>query len=60
VHSYYVEPDPRVSVTGVTEYGVRFSSALSQGNIFAVQFHPEKSQHSGLQLLGNFLKWEGE
>ena len=60
VHSYYVEPDPQVSVTGVTEYGVRFSSAFSQGNIFAVQFHPEKSQHSGLQLLSNFLKWEGE
>jgi glutamine amidotransferase len=60
VHSYYVEPDPQVNVTGVTEYGVRFSSALSQGNIFAVQFHPEKSQHSGLQLLSNFLKWEGE
>jgi len=60
VHSYYVEPDPQVNVTGVTEYGVRFSSAFSQGNIFAVQFHPEKSQHSGLQLLSNFLKWEGE
>ncbi len=60
VHSYYVEPDQQVSVTGVTEYGLRFSSALSQGNIFAVQFHPEKSQHSGLQLLSNFLKWEGE
>jgi imidazole glycerol-phosphate synthase subunit HisH len=60
VHSYYVEPDPQVSVTGVTDYGVRFCSAFSQGNIFAVQFHPEKSQHSGLQLLSNFLKWEGE
>jgi imidazole glycerol-phosphate synthase subunit HisH len=60
VHSYYVEPVPDVKVAGVTEYGKEFTAALSQGNIFAVQFHPEKSQHSGLRLLNNFLSWRGE
>ncbi len=59
VHSYYVEPATEVNVTGVTEYGVQFTAALSKENIFAVQFHPEKSQHCGLQLLSNFLQWNG-
>jgi glutamine amidotransferase len=59
VHSYYVEQGPEETVSGTTEYGVTFSSVLSKGNIFAVQFHPEKSQHCGLQLLNNFLHWDG-
>ena len=42
-----------------TEYGVRFTSALACGHVFAVQFHPEKSQQPGLRLLRNFLHWDG-
>ncbi len=54
VHSYYVVPtDPEV-VAGTTEYGVRFCSMIRQDNVFATQFHPEKSQSLGLQLLRNF------
>jgi glutamine amidotransferase len=54
VHSYYVEPaDPGV-VAGTTEYGIRFTSVIWRDNLFATQFHPEKSQASGLQLLRNF------
>ncbi len=54
VHSYYVEPaDPGV-VAGTTEYGVRFTSVIWRENLFATQFHPEKSQATGLQLLKNF------
>lgn len=59
VHSYYVELGAQEKASGVTEYGVTFTAALNKGNIFAVQFHPEKSQHSGLQLLRNFLAWDG-
>jgi len=54
VHSYYVEPtDPGV-VAGTTEYGIRFTSVIWRHNLFATQFHPEKSQATGLQLLKNF------
>lgn len=60
VHSYYVEPASQEAVAGTSEYGQPFTVALSRGNIFAVQFHPEKSQHSGLQLLRNFLNWNGQ
>ena len=59
VHSYYVEPaDPGV-VAGTTEYGIRFTSVIWRHNLFATQFHPEKSQAAGLQLLKNFaaLAW---
>ncbi len=59
VHSYYVELGAQEKASGITEYGVPFTAALNKGNIFAVQFHPEKSQHSGLQLLRNFLGWDG-
>ncbi len=60
VHSYYAEmSDPSVAA-GATEYGVRFTSAAARANIFAVQFHPEKSQQAGLQLLANFVDWNGE
>ena len=58
VHSYYVEPIERNVVAGTTPYGgVDFSSAIARDNVFAVQFHPEKSQHAGLTLLKNFLQW---
>jgi glutamine amidotransferase len=54
VHSYYVEPvDPTVTA-GVTEYGVSFTSVIWRENLFATQFHPEKSQAAGLTLLANF------
>lgn len=54
VHSYHVVPrDPSV-IAGTTDYGTRFVSVVSRGNLFATQFHPEKSQRHGLQLLKNF------
>ena len=55
VHSYFPEPTEPVSAT-VTDYGVRFTSSLQKENIFACQFHPEKSQAVGLRLLGNFVR----
>jgi glutamine amidotransferase len=56
VHSYYVVPsDPEVIATRTT-YGVTFTSIVARGNMFATQFHPEKSQKVGLQLLTNFAK----
>ncbi len=59
VHSYYAEPGDPALVAGTTEYGRPFASALARGNVFAVQFHPEKSQQAGLQLYANFLRWDG-
>lgn len=56
VHSYYVETTERDIVWSETEYGIRFVSAVRKGNVFAAQFHPEKSQAKGLQLYENFLK----
>jgi glutamine amidotransferase len=57
VHSFYARPsEPRHS-TGETEYGTRFTSALARDNIFATQFHPEKSADHGLALYRNFLHW---
>ncbi len=57
VHSYYVAPKNRNDIAGETNYGVSFTSAIAHDNIFATQFHPEKSQHAGLRLLSNFLNW---
>ena len=57
VHSYYVAPADRALVAAETDYGLRFTSAVARANIFAVQFHPEKSAASGLQLLSNFIRW---
>jgi imidazole glycerol-phosphate synthase subunit HisH len=59
VHSYYCRPQDESVTAGVTEYGVRFSAALARDNVFATQFHPEKSQRAGLQLLSNFVRWDG-
>ncbi len=58
VHSYYVEASHTNMVAGVTNYGVEFTCAIAQDKLFAVQFHPEKSQHDGLQLLSNFVNWQ--
>jgi imidazole glycerol-phosphate synthase subunit HisH len=57
VHSYYADPSDTGINAGVTPYGFEFCSALAFENVFAVQFHPEKSQHAGLKLLENFLAW---
>jgi glutamine amidotransferase len=54
VHSYYPDPTEDVAAT-FTEYGVRFASSIQKENVFASQFHPEKSQHIGLRLLRNFV-----
>ena len=54
-HSYYCDPDDQV-VAARTDYGLNFASALWHENIFGVQFHPEKSQHVGLQMLRNFVR----
>jgi len=57
VHSYYVEEADRALVRGRARYGADFTCAVARDNIFAVQFHPEKSQAAGLQLLRNFVHW---
>ncbi|MDP3087466.1 MAG: imidazole glycerol phosphate synthase subunit HisH [Methylotenera sp.] len=57
VHSYYVQPDDALIITGYSEYPKAFTSAIAQENLFAVQFHPEKSASAGLQMLSNFVDW---
>jgi len=56
VHSYYVVPRDESVVAGRTEYGLTFTSVIERGNLFATQFHPEKSQQYGLKLLRNFAE----
>lgn len=60
VHSYFVRVADESLVTGVSDYGGEFHSVLSRDNVFAAQFHPEKSGEAGLQLLKNFLDWDGK
>jgi len=55
VHSYYVEPEDHGAVAAETEYMVKFPSVVADGNIFATQFHPEKSGDAGLRILKNFV-----
>ena len=57
VHSYYVDEEDPNCVVGTSEYGQTFTSAIAFDKLFAVQFHPEKSQSDGLQLLRNFTTW---
>ena len=57
VHSYFAECTDPSLVAGISAYGFPFTCAIARDNIFAVQFHPEKSQHSGLRLLANFVDW---
>ena len=59
VHSYYVRPGDETVIAGTTEYAVEFTAAVAGEQLFAVQFHPEKSQRAGLALLANFLAWDG-
>jgi imidazole glycerol-phosphate synthase subunit HisH len=58
VHSFYAEPADARHGAGITEYGTRFTSAMARDNIFATQFHPEKSAADGLKLYRNFLTWK--
>jgi imidazole glycerol-phosphate synthase subunit HisH len=58
VHSYYVEPTDCALVSTQTEYGIPFASSVWKDNIFATQWHPEKSQAVGLQVLKNFGDWQ--
>lgn len=57
VHSYYVVPSDESVTAALTEYGERFTSAVATDNIWATQFHPEKSQRVGLRMLENFVRW---
>lgn len=57
VHSYYVAPADPAVIAATTSFGIDFASAVARDNIFAVQFHPEKSAAAGLRLLGNFAQW---
>ena len=59
-HSYFATPNEALVIAATTSYLNTFASAIYKENIFAVQFHPEKSQHVGLQLLKNFLDWDGQ
>lgn len=58
VHSYYAVPADPAHVLGETDYGAPFASAVGRDNIFATQFHPEKSAGAGLQLYRNFINWK--
>lgn len=58
VHSYYVEPQGSQISAATCEYGISFCTALHHENLFATQFHPEKSHTAGLQLLKNFVEWQ--
>ena len=58
VHSYFPQPEIRSLTAGESVYGAPFTCAVARDNIFAVQFHPEKSHAAGLRLLANFLAWQ--
>ncbi|MGK0499011.1 MAG: glutamine amidotransferase [Oceanicoccus sp.] len=60
VHSFYVHTTDQSLVAATADYGEKIHAALYRDNIFAVQFHPEKSSTAGLQLLSNFLQWDGQ
>jgi glutamine amidotransferase len=57
VHSYFPAPRDAGLTAATSVYGTPFTCAVARDNIFAVQFHPEKSQSAGLQLLSNFVRW---
>ncbi|MEC7118377.1 MAG: imidazole glycerol phosphate synthase subunit HisH [Pseudomonadota bacterium] len=58
VHSYYVQPEDNTLLAATCDYGHPFAAALQRENLFATQFHPEKSHTAGLQLLKNFVEWQ--
>lgn len=57
VHSFYAQPSQAIHCVGESEYGGRFAAAIARDNVFATQFHPEKSAEQGLALYRNFLTW---
>ena len=59
-HSYHPAPADPAATAGTTDYPAAFTCAIARANIFATQFHPEKSHRAGLQLLANFVVWNGE
>lgn len=60
VHSYFVQSNNKQYIAGSSEYADTFVAALAKDNVFATQFHPEKSHHAGLTLLKNFVNWNGK
>ena len=60
VHSYYLECADNHLIAGECDYGFTFTSAIAKDNVFALQCHPEKSAKAGLQLLTNFVEWDGQ
>jgi glutamine amidotransferase len=60
VHSYFLEAEDAELIAGTTDYGFSFTSAIARDNLFALQCHPEKSATTGLQLLQNFVNWDGQ
>ena len=58
VHSYYVAPSAETDIAASCDYGIDFCAAIARDKLFAIQFHPEKSQQAGLTLLSNFLQWQ--
>ena len=59
VHSYFMDPQDKNIIAATTDYEIKFVTAIAKNNVFAVQFHPEKSAQDGLQLLKNFTRWNG-
>lgn len=59
VHSFYFDAKHELDIVGTTDYGVSYPSFVANGSVVGVQFHPEKSQRNGLQLLDNFCLWDG-
>lgn len=59
VHSFFVAATKQSQIAGLCQFGIEFNAALFDNNLFACQFHPEKSSNSGLQLLRNFSQWNG-
>lgn len=59
MNSFHAVPDDRSVIASITPYGIEFVSAVARDSMFASQFHPEKSQRAGLQLLKNFVNWDG-
>ena len=59
VHSYFVRCNENELIAGTTDYGIHFTSVIAHENVFAMQCHPEKSAATGLQVLSNFVQWDG-
>ncbi|MBM3190521.1 MAG: imidazole glycerol phosphate synthase subunit HisH, partial [Chloroflexi bacterium] len=59
VHSYYADPEDKAVVAATTDYGLDYASAVARGSLYAIQFHPEKSQDVGERILRNFVREAG-